>query len=195
MIRLVVLRHGPTAWNAQKKIQGRADIALSQAGREIVAGWRLSAEIMKYDCVSSPLVRAIETASIMGLEPSRTAPELIEMDWGDWEGRTLAGLRAERGHEMIENERRGLDFRPTGGESPRDVQCRLGGWLRRLDKPTVAICHKGVVRALYALACGWDMTGEPPQKLRDGTAHGFLVDSDGIPAVERINMPLGNTDE
>ena len=190
MIPLIVLRHGPTAWNAEKKIQGRSDIALSDAGRKIVESWHLDPEFKAFDCVTSPLIRALETARIMGLGPSRSIPRLIEMNWGDWEGRHLSDVRAELGLKMLENERRGLDFRPPGGESPRDVQVRLGEWLGDVDGPTVAVTHKGIIRALYALACGWDMTDPPPQKLRDGMAHGFLIDRDGKLTVERLNIPL-----
>ena len=195
MTRLIVLRHGPTAWNAEKRIQGRSDIPLSEQGRKTVGRWALGAEFRDFHCITSPLVRACETARIMGLEPSRVEPCLIEMNWGDWEGHILPDLRAELGPEMVANERRGLDFRPPGGESPRDIQGRLGGWLRGLSEPTVAVTHKGVIRALYALACGWDMTADPPQKLRDGMAHGFVIDSDGNPAVERLNISLEALDK
>ena len=190
MIPLVVLRHGPTAWNAEKRIQGRSDIPLSEAGLAVVGGWRLQPEFLSYDCVSSPLVRAVETARILGLDPVRTEPLLIEMNWGQWEGRILPDLRAELGAEMAINEKRGLDFRPPDGESPRDIQIRLAGWLGALREPTIAVCHKGVIRALYALASGWDMIDDPAQKLRDGTAHSFLVDSLGNPSIDRLNIAL-----
>ena len=41
MTPLIILRHGPTAWNAEKRIQGRSDIPLSENGRKVVGGWRL----------------------------------------------------------------------------------------------------------------------------------------------------------
>jgi probable phosphoglycerate mutase len=53
---------------------------------------------------------------------------------------------------MTQNEAAGLDFRPPGGESPRDVQERLKPYLASLAGPTIAVTHKGVLRALYALA-------------------------------------------
>lgn len=190
MIPLVILRHGPTTWNAEKRIQGRSDIALSRVGRDIVRGWHLEAAFRDFECVISPLVRARETAHILGLEPARVEPRLIEMNWGDWEGLRLPDLRTDLGTEMLENEKRGLDFRPPGGESPRDIQVRLGGWLRDLRQPTTAVSHKGVIRALYALARNWDMRNDPPEKLRDGTAHHFLIDDNGIPFVERLNISL-----
>jgi len=190
MTRLVILRHGPTTWNAEKRIQGRSDIALSDAGRDVVGKWHLEPAFRGFECVVSPLVRARETARILGLEPVRVEPQLIEMNWGDWEGLRLPDLRVELGNGMVENEKRGLDFRPPGGESPRDIQVRLGGWLRDVHQPTVAVSHKGVIRALYALACNWDMCDDPPEKLRDGTAHSFIIDPQGIPSVERLNIPL-----
>ena len=65
---------------------------------------------------------------------------------------------------MIENEARGLDFRPPGGESPRDVQARLRPFLESLRDPTIAVTHKGVLRALYALATGWTMERKAPRQ-------------------------------
>jgi probable phosphoglycerate mutase len=115
------------------------------------------------------------------------------MDWGAWEGRTLAGLRDEFGTEMTANEGRGLDFRPPGGESPRDVQRRLRPLLAELaaaGAATVAVTHKGVIRAAYALASGWDLTGRPPAKLRDGCAQAFTLDPEGRLQVAALNLQL-----
>jgi probable phosphoglycerate mutase len=131
----------------------------------------------------------METARLLGLDPN-PEPRLIEMAWGNWEGRRLKELRAELGKTMEENETRGLDFRPPGGESPRDVQKRLLPLLASLSGPTVFVTHKGVLRALYALATGWSMTEKGRDKLRDGMAHAFRV-TDGTPAIEKLNIPLG----
>nr|MBC8158023.1 histidine phosphatase family protein [Alphaproteobacteria bacterium] len=133
-----------------------------------------------------------ETARILGLDPV-TDPVLAEMNWGEWEGRVIGDLRAEYGEEMAANERRGLDFRPPGGESPRNVQQRVAGWIAANTKggqPVGAVVHAGVIRTIYCLASGWDMTGKPPIKLLDGTAHLFDVDADGTPTVARLNIPL-----
>ena len=127
-------------------------------------------------------------ARLLGLDPE-PEPRLIEMDWGEWEGRTLAELRDELGEAMAENEARGLDFRPPGGESPRDVQARLRPLLADLRDPTVAVTHKGVLRALYALATGWTMQAKPPDKLLDGRAHLFARRADGMPSVEQAQHP------
>jgi broad specificity phosphatase PhoE len=190
--RLLVIRHGETDWNAAGLMQGRADRPLSEVGRASVGSARLPPGWEDAVCLSSPLQRAMETARLLGLDPTPD-DRLIEMDWGEWEGRSLADIRAEQGEAMAENEARGLDFRPTGGESPRDVQERLKPLLAGLDAPTIAVTHKGVLRALYALATGWSMKAKPPDKLRDGCAHAFDVDVDGTPSVAELNIPLGTT--
>jgi probable phosphoglycerate mutase len=189
MTRLLVIRHGATDWNALGLIQGRTDRPLSEAGRASIRGLRLSSVWQGADCLSSPLTRAMETARLLGLHP-QSEPALIEMSWGTWEGKSLAALRAEHGDEMAENEDRGLDFRPPGGESPRDVQMRLRPLLAALRTPTIAVTHKGVLRALYAAATGWTMTDDPPDKLNMSCAHAFEVLPGGEPRVEALNLSM-----
>ncbi len=193
MTGLLLIRHGPTAWNRAGRIQGRSDQPLDPEGRSEVATWRLPALCQDSHWVTSPLERARETAALLGHGDAATASELIETDWGDWEGLSLADLRCRQGEEMTRLESRGLDFRPPGGESPRDLQRRLGPWLTRTaaePRSTVAVCHKGVVRAIYALASGWDMVGPPPVKLVSSRAQAFELDSRGRPSVARLNIPL-----
>ena len=190
MTRLALIRHGPTAWNAERRLQGRSDVALSAEGRACVATWSVPQEFREFRWIASPLSRTVETATLLCGKPPLTDAALIEMSFGAWEGRTLADLRAEFGAAMVEWEARGLDFRAAGGESPREVQDRLRPWLRRLEEPTLAVTHKGVIRAVYALATGWDMTGEPPDELRDACIHLFVLAADGSPAIERLNVAL-----
>lgn len=193
MTRLAVIRHGPTAWNAEKRLQGRADVPLSADGRAAVATWRLPFDASGFAWMSSPLCRAVETAEILGARDLVVEPRITETDWGAWEGRRLADLRQELGAAMTENEARGLDFQPMGGESPRQVQMRLRPWLgdvaARRDA-TLAVAHKGVIRALLALATGWTMTGDPPVKLGRAAAHLFRLDGAGNIEVECLDMAL-----
>jgi probable phosphoglycerate mutase len=189
MTRLLVIRHGETEWNAGGLMQGRADIPLNESGRQRLRSAKLPPGWSGAFCLSSPLSRTMETAQLLGLDP-RPEARLIEMDWGKWEGRSLAELRAELGEAMEKNEARGLDFRPAGGESPREVQERLRPLLASLAAPTIAVTHKGVLRALYALATGWTMQAKPPHKLVDRCAHAFDVASDGAPSVAELNIPL-----
>lgn len=191
--RLVLLRHGPTAWNEAGRIQGRSDPPLSAAGKQQVARWRLPAAFDDHAWVTSPLARAVETAKLLGHPEAEPVPALIEMDWGRWEGEALAALRNADPEGMAANEARGLDFRPPGGESPRALQARLAPWLAARAKTsgtTVAVCHKGVIRALYALATCWDMIGPPDDKLRDGCWHELAIAPSGGLRVLRLNQAL-----
>jgi probable phosphoglycerate mutase len=189
MTVLLVLRHAATDWNEAGLIQGRADRPLSEAGRLCVSRWRLPPEAKEFRCVSSPLLRAMETARLLGLSPE-PEPGLIEMDWGEWEGCSLAGLRRDLGAAMAENEAAGLHFRPPGGESPLDVQTRLAPFLRSLTGPTLAVTHKGVLRALYALASGWTMRDKPETRLKERCTHRFEIEPSGGISVRELNIPL-----
>lgn len=191
MTDLIILRHGPTAWNAERRLQGSIDEPLSDAGRARVAGWRLPPDARSYRWVASPKRRAWETARLLGLDPT-PEPRLVEMNWGEWEGRLLDDLRAG-GLLSAEHERMGLDFRPPGGESPRDVQKRLKPWLAEVaaeGRATGAVAHNGVMRALYALATGWDMIAKPADRLVDGCFHRFRLAPDGTPAVAAMNVSM-----
>jgi probable phosphoglycerate mutase len=57
------------------------------------------------------------------------------------------------------------------------------------NKNVLAITHKGVMRALYALASGWDMRGKPAHRLADNALHEFALDGSGF-RIGRLNMPL-----
>jgi probable phosphoglycerate mutase len=186
---LALIRHMPTAWNAAGRLQGRHDSALDP---DTEPKWRLPPELAEFRFLSSPLDRALTTAKRLGVtvEPDL---RLTEMSWGEWEGRTLAELRAELGAAMGDLEANGLDFRAPGGESPRDVQSRVMPLLAEIaaaGRPTAAITHKGVIRANLALATGWDMLGKPPHRLSWSAAHLFRLDPAGQPEVERLNIPL-----
>jgi probable phosphoglycerate mutase len=185
-MRLIVLRHGRTAWNVQGRLQGRADIDLDPVGRREVSDWRCPEGWRDLPCWVSPLRRARQTADLLGRDDVRVAPELIEMDWGSFEGHRLVDLRVEHGADLATNEARGLDFRPPGGESPREVMARLVPWLRsRADgrEGALVVTHKGVRRALLALASGWDMRGPPPFKVGNDAALELEVDVSGRPTV------------
>jgi broad specificity phosphatase PhoE len=186
MTRLALLRHGETAWSAAGRIQGRADVPLlpgiSISIPENCFGMRI---------VTSPLRRCVETAALLGAPNAAQEPRIIEMDWGDWQGESFAALRERLGDEMRDNEARGLDFRPPGGESPRLVLARVKTWLKdvaQAGEPTLAVTHRGVIRALFAEATGWDMRGKPPARLDWSAVHLFSLDAEGAPRIERLNV-------
>lgn len=193
MTLVALIRHGPTSWNEQRRTQGHRDIPLSKTGRAEVSHWRVPKIIEGARVVASPLSRATETASLLFGRAPEIEPRLIEMDWAEWEGRTLAELRLELGPDFSANEARGLDFRPVGGESPREVRHRITPWLAevaRAGEPLAAVTHLGVIRAMASLALDWDMTGEPPCKFDRSAAHLFTLESDGFPLVREFNVSL-----
>ncbi len=190
---VALIRHASTTWNEEGRMQGRRDIPLSERGRTQVLSWRLPADLLGASRVSSPLRRALETAELLGGGSVELETALIEMDWGAWEGQTLADLRAVHGSEYERNEALGLDFRPPGGESPREVHARVQPWLARAATspvPIVAVTHLGVLRAIVAAATGWDMTGKPPVRLRADALHRFAVDARGQVSIVECNTPL-----
>lgn len=205
MTPLLLIRHGPTVWNGEGRLQGQTNIPLSDDGREMVARWRIPALFRGYDMIVSPLQRCVETAALLcrtlpNPPTPRLEPRLQETSWGEWEGFTLSDLRQREGDGMAVNEGRGLDFRPPGGESPRDVQNRVRPVLAELGaagRPTIAVIHRGVMRAIYALATGWDMREKPPHRLLHKMPHGhallFEISADGAVHLRRIDLPL--TDE
>jgi len=188
MTLLALLRHGDTAWSAEGRIQGRSDVPLSDAGRAALAGLRLPSHCREMRVVTSPLSRCTETAALIGAPRAPVEARLVEMHWGEWEGRMLAELRAELGESMRENEARGWDFRPARGESPREVLARVRDWLMDIDAPTLAVTHRGVIRAIYAAATGWNLRGAPPAKLDWHAVHLFRLGAGGAPAVEALNL-------
>ena len=190
MTLFALIRHMPTEWNAAGVLQGRSDSPLAL---DLMPDWRLPAELDGFVWLTSPLRRAVETARRLGICEAMVEPRLTEMAWGEWQGASLAGLRTSLGAEMVLAEAAGLDFRPPGGESPRQVQTRvvpLLAEIARSGRSTAAVTHKGLIRAVLSLATGWDMRDKPPHRLSWAAAQLFRLDPAGWPAVERLNLPL-----
>jgi probable phosphoglycerate mutase len=196
MTRLCLVRHAATAWNLERRLQGRTDTALAPEGRREVASWRLPPWSATARAWTSPMLRARETAALLGRPDAEVAPELVEMSWGMWEGRTLAELRAADAERVAALQAMGLDLAAPGGESPRMVAARIAPFLARvaaLGGEHLAVTHKGVIRAAYALASGWDMRGKPPLPLKGPMALLLELERDGRarsaalwPLVERV---------
>ncbi|WP_245717037.1 acid phosphatase [Nocardia mikamii] len=94
--RLVLLRHGETAWSAARKHTGRTDIALTERGEaqaraagKVVAGLGLSDPLV----LTSPKRRAVHSAELAGLSDPRIDDDLVEWDYGDYEGLTTPQIR------------------------------------------------------------------------------------------------------
>lgn len=186
-----MLRHGRTDWNIRRRVQGRTDIPLSPEGRADLAGHRLPQDLAEGRWFTSPLVRARETAVLLGAAAPIADGRLTEMNFGAWEGRTHADISAEDPAAMALHEAMGLDMRPPGGETPREVQRRLIAFLTAHDgpDPLVIVSHKGVMRAALALASDWTMTADPPWKIDWRAAQVFDWQA-GHLTIGRLNVSL-----
>lgn len=193
MTDVVLIRHGPTDWNVKGRIQGHTDVSLSAYGRAQVSRWLLPAEFRQYEWFASPLVRAMETAQLLGVPHAWPEARLMEMSWGRWEGRTWEEVCAADAVALTDLETRGLDFQPPDGESRRALTRRLRNWLSDVTAraaPVVAVTHRGVIHAALALATGWNMCGRPPYRLDWSSAHLFHLGSDGSLFVGTLNVGL-----
>ena len=95
--RLVVVRHGATAWSSAGRHTGRTDLPLAPDG--VTQARRLGRRLEGHDfalVLVSPLARARETSRLAGFPDARIDDDLREWDYGACEGRTTAEVRAER---------------------------------------------------------------------------------------------------
>ena len=129
--------------------------------------------------ISSPLSRAVETAQIVGGRPPVVAPELIEMDWGGWEGQHGVDLLTAPNSGYRHIEEWGWDFQPPGGETPKMVWERVRPWIASLDGPAVVVSHIGIMRVLLARATGWNFDGPAPFRVKRDRLYRIDVRNDG----------------
>lgn len=165
-VTLYFLRHGETDWNVIQRYQGQTDIPLNAKGRGQAArnGHRLKEllgpQATTIDYVASPLVRASETMRIaraeMGLEPDtfRRDWRLAEQHYGHWEGQIWNDLRTTDPEGFVARELDKWGWCPRGGESYRMLSDRIAGWLKDIDRDTVAASHGAVSRVLRGLVLG-----------------------------------------
>ena len=150
MKRLMIVRHGESEWNASRRLQGQADIDLSEKGREQARALRATVEALNPDrSITSDLKRAFETAKLLGIESPLSNPALREIDVGAWTGRPIAEIRAEDG-DGYQGWRSGT-FTPDGGEHWRDFVARTSACVLESLKASdrlLVVCHGGVIRAL-----------------------------------------------
>ena len=166
MIKLALLRHGHTPWNREGRIQGRTDVDLDADARAQLSDLRLPSPWDRADLWSSPLLRAVDTAKLVSGRTPKTDPALMEMNWGDWEGKHGKALRDDPTSGFRDIEEWGWNFTPPNGESPAALRARLIPWAEKLEMDTVAVCHIGVMRVLMAQAKGWDFAGPAPFQIK-----------------------------
>jgi probable phosphoglycerate mutase len=165
--RLILVRHGETALTAEGRYSGRGDIPLSPRGEDQAraAGVRVAALGPVHAVVSSPLSRCTRTAALMAAEcdpvPDVTIePDLIECDFGAWEGLTFAQVR-EKFPAAMQAWLGSTSVAPPDGESFEQVAQRVRTAIGRLrsayPEQTVAIVsHVSPIKLILrdALAAG-----------------------------------------
>ncbi|MEK0443831.1 MAG: hypothetical protein RL507_684 [Actinomycetota bacterium] len=149
---VLMVRHGESEWNALGKWQGRADIALTEAGREqarAAADYVRTTALPVTRVLASTLRRAHETAEIiaerLGLAAVMTDQRLVETDVGPWEG--LRADEIEAGWPRYLRDRK----TPPGFEPPDQVFARATQAIREaalVGEHTLIVSHSGVIRTV-----------------------------------------------
>ena len=152
--RVVLVRHGETAWSRDRRHTGRTDIPLTRLGETQaaalaprLAGWEFDKVLV------SPLWRARATAELAGLEDPEADPDLVEWDYGEYEGRTTRAIREIRpGWELFGD---GV----PGGETLHQVATRVDRVVARIRVGTgdaVCVAHAHLLRILAVRWLGLD---------------------------------------
>lgn len=161
MASVYLARHGQTAYNLERRFQGRLPVPLDDTGRTQAA--ELAERASGYSFAAlwcSPLRRARETADIvgerLGLEP-HDEPRLVETDAGDWTDRLFVDVQAEDPEGFAGFIGGDPNFAFPGGESFAEQGERVAAALadieRDSDLPALVVCHGVVIRiALYQRA-------------------------------------------
>jgi len=192
-MRLALLRHGPTGWNALGRIQGHTDIPLSDEGLAKMRGLLPPPSFAQARAFSSPLLRARQTAETLGFTNPALDARLMEQNWGHWEGLSRAEILARDGKDAFTQAGLKLRFRPPGGESTEELHNRVAAFLRdvaRENRDAIAVTHMGVLRAAYTLASGWDMSAPMPPDLDISKALVLSLTGEGVPTIAELNVEL-----
>jgi probable phosphoglycerate mutase len=189
MTRLLCIRHAQSVWNADGRWQGQADPPLSDQGRADAhaAAGTLDGAVERV--VSSDLLRARETAEIVGrtldLGAVEIDPDLREIDIGEWSGLTRDEIE-ERWPGGIEGWRRG-DFSPPGAEDRDAFVRRVVGGLERAaaadDRPALVVTHGGAIGRLE-----WHLGVNPGTPLPRLCGRWFEVGSTMVAIGDRIDL-------
>ena len=146
---IVLVRHGETEWSRSGKHTGRTDVPLTEDGRSQARMVGAALRNRRFAAVwTSPLVRALETCQLAGFgEVAVASEELMEWDYGEYEGRTTLEIRRERPGWTLWR-----DGAP-GGETVAEVEARVDRALAEVasvDGDVLVFAHGHVLRVLAA---------------------------------------------
>lgn len=166
MLRLILVRHGETHWNRERRIQGGlSDTPLSETGKKqaerlarAFAGEKISA------VYSSPLQRALDTAQAIvrphGLE-ARVVPALREIDVGQLEGMLLTTLGTNL-YQLLVRQQEGDWVNSPGGESLGDLEKRVWAVVENIAAEhrdnIILVSHYFVTLTIICRALGMPLT-------------------------------------
>lgn len=206
LLRVALLRHAPTEWNRQGRIQGHRDSPLTPAGRRMAADWaRRLAPWEFHRVMSSDLGRARETAALLAQGrplPLEADARLREQDWGAWTGLRLPTIRQRFPREWERQEGQAWRFRPPGGESRDEVAARGAAFLASLadrwpGQRLLVVTHEGFMKCLLYQLILRRSPPDPADRVRPYHLHWITV-SGGALRLEHLNAlnlvgPAGGT--
>lgn len=163
-VPLVVVRHGQTAWNAERRFLGRSDIALDETGmQQVERVSRFLKPIPFSEAFSSPLRRATQTAAAIlqgrGL-PLQLDPRLAELDQGHLEGEKAHILLSQYGEFFAAWQKDPATCRVPGGESFSECQARGVEAFTAIARqghpgtPILIVTHNMLIRAVVCAIRG-----------------------------------------
>ncbi len=190
--RIVAVRHGETAWNADSRIQGYIDIPLNDTGR-----WqaRRLADALAYEALdviyASDLSRAFETAQAVARvqgRPVNVEPLLRERHFGAFQGRVFKDIEQQLPEQAERWRKRDPDFSPEGGESLRVFYERCVGAAERLaaahpGQTLALVAHGGVMDCLYRAALRIDLQAPRSWQLGNASINRLLYTEQGFTVV------------
>jgi broad specificity phosphatase PhoE len=152
---IVLVRHGETEWSKAGKHTGRTDVPLTERGREEAEAVGAALRRRRFERVlTSPLSRAADTCRLAGLgDVAEPRDQLMEWDYGAYEGRTTADIRKERPGWTL------WDDGVPDGETAAEVGARVDrviAELRRLEGDALVFAHGHVLRVFAARWLGLD---------------------------------------
>ena len=193
--RLVLLRHGETEWSRDGRHTGRTDVPLTTVGERDAR--QLVPRLAGFDLrlvLCSPLSRARRTAELAGLDPV-TDHDLMEWDYGGYEGRTTSEIREDLGDPGWTVFGDGVVPGATPGETVEEVAARASRVLTRVAEPlrrgdVALVAHGHLLRILAATYLHQDARFGA-QLLLDAGAVCVLDHERGVPAVRSWNETAG----
>lgn len=190
-MKLCLIRHGETAWNAEGRLQGWTDIPLNPTGRAQAAAVGRALAGTRFDAViSSPLQRALHTAqAIAGAQAITQEPALRERHFGQLQGLTRAEIAAHHPAVQAALNARDPTYAPPGGESLQAFAARVQAALDQLlrqhrgARQLLVVAHGGVLDIAVRLATGQGLDS-PRQHALPNAAINWLRHTDRGWAVE-----------